>query len=157
MSNKEMTKDLATLAGANLLASYLNGVKAQLAIVTDEKNQPALKQDTKDLLREQLGVLRKLLGHLSGERKSRKILVRAIEKLRDQLDEKYEYVPLTITRVRNLEKAIDFAISSSFGLKEDIQNASLVAILEKTSVLESKHLVPESYMKLLEKIEQDND
>lgn len=157
MSQKGDTKDLANLVAANLLDHYLSSIQAQLEQVKADIDNVKLWGKSRKELQSSMDGFRIIIGRLSGDRKARRALVKRINKLRDQLDEPYEWKPYTRTCVRNVEKAIDWAISENFGLKEDVLLSAFTAVLSKFNIVQLKSMVPEKFYDMVQRMKQEEE
>ena len=152
------TKDLANLVAANLLDHYLESLQTELANLGKALDDTDLdiSLQTEDL-KKHLNGLRTIMAKLSGGRKMRRILVDRVSKMRDQLDEDDQYVPYTKTCIRNVNKAIDFAITEHFGRKEEVLLDAFVAVLSKFDIVKLKSMVPSKFYDMVQQMKEGDD
>lgn len=155
MGDKNETKDLAALSGAALLDHYLTSVQEQLKFVLD--GSKTLDKHSKANLVFDLSKLRTIIGHTSSNKITSNYLVKKINLLVDQLYCPVEYYPYTLTCIRGVQKAINWAIQGHFSNKEEVQDTSLLSVLQNVRVLKNKNLVSESFMKRIKGDDYDDD
>jgi len=134
--NRDETRDLATLSGSALLDHYLTSVQNQLKSVL--KGSKLLDNYSKVKLKIEMNQLRTIIGHTSSNRETSRYLVKYVNKLIKQLHRPHEYRPLTLTLIRKVQQAINWAIQGHFSVKEEIQDTSLLTVLQNVRVLKFK-------------------
>ena len=151
--NRDETRDLATLSGSALLDHYLTSVQNQLKSVL--VGSKILDSYSRVKLTNELNQLRTIIGHTSSNKKTSHYLVKWINKLVRQFHRPHEYRPLTLTCIQKVQQAINWAIQGHFSVKEEIQDTSLLTVLQNVRVLKGKNLIPESVRKILDGDEDD--
>ena len=155
MPNKDETRDLAALSGAALLDHYLTSVQEQLKFVLD--GSKILDQYSKAKLTFDLSKLRTIIGHTSSNKKTSNYLVKKVNDLIDQFYGSVEYYPYTITCIKKVQQAINWAIQGHFSNKEDVQDTSLLSVLQNVRILKSKNLVSDNFLKRIRGEGDDDD
>lgn len=151
--NRDETRDLAALSGAALLDHYLTSVQEQLKSVL--KGSKLLDGYSRSKLTIDMNQLRTIIGHTSSNKETSRFLVKWINKLIKQLHRPHEYRPLTLTCIRKVQESINWAIHGHFSIKEEIQDTSLLTVLQNVRVLKGKNLIPESVKKIIDGSEDD--
>jgi hypothetical protein len=103
-----------------------------------------------------LNKLRTIIGHTSSNKETSDYLVRKSNELIDQLYCPVEYRPYTLTCVRNVQKAINWAVKGHFSRKEEVQDTSLLAVLQNVRVLKNRNIISENFMKRLKGEDEDD-
>ena len=152
MPNKDETRDLAALSGAALLDHYLTSVQEQLKLVLE--GSTILDKYSKAKLGFDLSKLRTIIGHTSSNKLTSNYLVKKINELINQFYCTVEYYPYTLTCINKVQQAINWAIQGHFSNKEEVQDTSLLSVLQNVRILKSKNLISDNFMK---RIKGDDD
>lgn len=141
------TKDLATLSGSALLSQYLDSVHANLdSVINGTQSLDKLKISK---LTVELKELRMMIGKTTGNLTTARNLVKWINELIHQLTRPYELRDYTMTCVRKVHQAIDWAILGHFHQKEQVQDSSLIAVLQNVRVLSNRNLIPQKILNMM--------
>jgi hypothetical protein len=148
-------KDLSNLVGANLLDHYLESNKAQLEKVIELEGEITFDPDAspKEFILNQLTKLHELVGLLSGNPNTRRSLRMSINKVIWDVKDPYFYQPLYDADMTAMVMDITTAIEGNFGRKEDVQLKALLVILSKVSLLRENALIPQKFMRMMEREE----
>ncbi len=150
------TQALAKLGIANLLTNIFQSNNDALDKLNKIISEIDLGIKNKKQLKTELKKTPELIARLSGDRSTRRHLTKCINTLLDQLDEEYEYRPYTQTCVRNVNKAMNRAISEHFGIKEDVLLNAIVTIFKTKGFLDSQTLIPESFYDMVRGVKEDD-
>jgi len=93
----------------------------------------------------------KLVAVLSANRKTNSDLVNKVNDVIWCTDDPWFCEELYKVRLTKFKQAITRAFDGNFGLKEEVQLKAMLAVLQNTSVLKEKTLIPETFLKAMEK------
>lgn len=136
MRNQEIDYDALSIS--TLLDHYLTSFEKQLVDISNSSKP--LNQAIKQRLLLDLTDLRVIIGRTAGNRKTSKLLVKAINKLTNQLFARHEFRRYTLTCIRNVHTAINVAIRGHAFGKETMVGEALLGILKSAKYLKDQHI-----------------